>query len=116
MDNILSTNPDISLTVFLFLSATKNKQAIGKLATELYVTSEAPFIEIYAKFSLGRADILAAGDLAIQIAVQDLFDLSERPKEKELRKMAIAWSPWRSVAARLFWAYYASTKQKDGII
>lgn len=71
--------------------------------------------EIYAKFSLGRADILAAGDLAIQIAAQDLFDLSERPKEKELRKMAIAWSPWRSVAARLLWAYYAQMKQRDGI-
>ena len=71
--------------------------------------------EIYAKFSLGRADILAAGDLAIQIAAQDLFDLSERPNEKELRKMAIAWSPWRSVAARLLWAYYAQMKQRDGI-
>ncbi len=71
--------------------------------------------EIYAKFSLGRPDILAAGDLALQIAAQDLFALPERPKEKDLRKMAAAWSPWRSVAARLLWAYYADIKQRDGI-
>ncbi len=71
--------------------------------------------EIYTKFSLGRPDVLAAGDLAIQIAAQDLFDLPERPKEKELRQMAVTWSPWRSVAARLLWAYYAEMKQRDGI-
>lgn len=71
--------------------------------------------EIYTKFSLGRPDVLAAGDLAIQIAVAHLFELPARPKEKELRAMAQAWSPWRSVAARLLWAYYADMKQRDGI-
>lgn len=71
--------------------------------------------EIYAKFSLGRADVFAAGDLAVQIATQDLFDLPARPTEKEMRQMAAAWSPWRSVAARLLWAYYAQMKSRDGI-
>jgi DNA-3-methyladenine glycosylase II len=71
--------------------------------------------EIYVKFSLGRPDVFAAGDLALQIAAQHLFDLPERPKEKQLRQMAQAWAPWRSVAARLLWAYYAEMKQKDGI-
>ena len=72
--------------------------------------------EVYTMFSLGRADIFAPGDLAIQEAAKLLFGLPERPSERTLRKMADAWSPWRSVAARLFWAYYVSTKQKDGII
>ena len=72
--------------------------------------------EVYTMFSLGRADIFAPGDLAIQEAAKLLFVLPERPSERTLRKMADAWSPWRSVAARLFWAYYATTKQKDGII
>jgi DNA-3-methyladenine glycosylase II len=71
--------------------------------------------EIYTKFSLGRPDVFAAGDLALQIAAQDLFGLPERTKEKELRQMAQAWSPWRSVAARLLWAYYADMKKRDGI-
>ena len=72
--------------------------------------------EVYTMFSLGRADIFAPGDLTIQEAAKLLFVLPERPSERTLRKMADAWSPWRSVAARLFWAYYATTKQKDGII
>lgn len=71
--------------------------------------------EIYAKFSLGRADVIAAGDLAIQIAAQDLFELEDRPTDAELRAMAVPWSPWRSVAARLLWAYYRERKQRDGI-
>lgn len=71
--------------------------------------------EIYAKFSLGRADVIAAGDLAIQIALQDLFQLNARPTDKEVRRMAEPWSPWRSVAARLLWEYYAEIKQRDGI-
>ena len=72
--------------------------------------------EVYTMFSLGRVDVFAPGDLAIQEAMKLLFDLPARPTERDLRKMADAWRPWRSVAARLFWAYYASTKQKDGMI
>ena len=71
--------------------------------------------EIYAMFSLGRADVFAPGDLALQEAAWILFDLPERPKEKALRRMAEAWSPWRSVAARLFWAYYRVAKDREGI-
>lgn len=71
--------------------------------------------EIYAMFSLGRADVFAPGDLALQEAARILFDLEERPKEKALRQMAEAWSPWRSVAARLLWAYYKVAKDREGI-
>lgn len=71
--------------------------------------------EIYAMFSLGRADVFAPGDLALQEAARLLFDLPERPKEHDLRAMAEDWSPWRSVAARLFWAYYRVAKDREGI-
>ncbi|TDL91353.1 DNA-3-methyladenine glycosylase family protein [Meridianimarinicoccus aquatilis] len=71
--------------------------------------------EIYAMFSLGRADVFAPGDLALQEAARLIFGLSERPREKALRDMAKAWSPWRAVAARLLWAYYAWDKQREGI-
>lgn len=71
--------------------------------------------EIYAMFSLGRADVFAAGDLALQEAARLIFDLPERPKEKDFRVMAAAWSPWRSVAARIMWAYYKHHKQREGI-
>ena len=71
--------------------------------------------EIYAKFSLGRADVFAAGDLALQEAARDLFDLPDRPNEREIRAMAEAWSPWRSVAARILWAWYRVDKRREGI-
>ncbi|ETA51012.1 DNA-3-methyladenine glycosylase family protein [Ponticoccus alexandrii] len=71
--------------------------------------------EIYAMFSLGRADVFAPGDLALQEGARLLFDLTERPREKVLRQMAEAWSPWRSVAARVLWAYYHVMKQREGI-
>ena len=71
--------------------------------------------EIYAMFSLGRADVFAPGDLALQEAARLLFCLDTRPSEKELRLMSFKWSPWRSVAARLLWAYYAYEKNREGI-
>ncbi len=71
--------------------------------------------EIYAMFSLGRADVFAPGDLALQEAAKLLFDLAERPNEKELRSMSEHWSPWRAVAARALWAYYRVAKEREGI-
>ena len=71
--------------------------------------------EIYAMFSLGRADVFAPADLALQESARFLFDLDDRPKEKALRDMAETWSPWRSVAARLLWAYYHVEKNREGI-
>lgn len=71
--------------------------------------------EIYAMFALGRADVFAPGDLALQEAARMLFGLEARPTEKGLRVMAEAWSPWRSVAARVLWAYYRVAKERDGV-
>ena len=71
--------------------------------------------EIYAMFALGRADVFAPGDLALQEGAKLLFDLPERPKEKPFRTMAAAWSPWQSVAARILWAYYHVAKSREGI-
>ena len=71
--------------------------------------------EIYAMFSLGRADVFAPGDLALQESARKLFGLIERPTEKELRVMSEDWAPWRSVAARLLWAYYRVDKKREGI-
>ena len=71
--------------------------------------------EIYAMFSLGRADVFAPGDLALQEATRILFNLRERPSENELRSMAKDWSPWQAVAARLLWSYYNQQKKREGI-
>ncbi|MEM8570172.1 MAG: DNA-3-methyladenine glycosylase 2 family protein [Pseudomonadota bacterium] len=71
--------------------------------------------EIYAMFSLGRADVFAPGDLALRDAAQNLFELPERPSERELREMALAWSPWRAVAARILWEHYHIVRRREGV-
>jgi DNA-3-methyladenine glycosylase II len=71
--------------------------------------------EIYAMFALGRADVFAPGDLALQEAARMLFGLETRPSEKRLRAIAEDWSPWRSVAARILWAYYRVAKDREGV-
>jgi len=67
--------------------------------------------EVYLLFCAGHQDIFPAGDLALQIAVEDGLGLTKRPDGKALQKIAETWSPWRGVASRLFWAYYARMKQ-----
>lgn len=71
--------------------------------------------EIYAMFALGRCDVFAPGDLALQEAARLIYDLPDRPKERALRQMAEDWSPWRAVAARLFFTYYRVAKGREGI-
>lgn len=71
--------------------------------------------EIYAMFSLGRADVFAHNDLALQEAARLLFALDARPNERQMRALAADWSPWRAVAARLLWAYYRIAKDREGI-
>lgn len=66
--------------------------------------------EIYLLFAAGHPDIFPAGDIALQAAVADAFAMPARPKEKELRRIAESWAPWRGVAARLFWAFYAARR------
>jgi len=72
--------------------------------------------DIYLMFCLGRADVFAPGDLALQIATQMLMDLKERPSKDEMAKIAERWSPWRGVAARLLWHYYAAEKAQKSAL
>ena len=68
--------------------------------------------DVYILFCLGRADGWAPGDLALQVAAQRALDLAERPDKEEMLELAERWRPWRGVAARLLWAYYAALKQQ----
>lgn len=71
--------------------------------------------EIYAMFALGRADVFAANDLALQESIRHLYGLAGRPNERATREFAQAWSPWRAVAARCLFAYYHVVKSREGI-
>jgi DNA-3-methyladenine glycosylase II len=66
--------------------------------------------DIYLLSALGRADACPAGDLALQVAAQDLFAMKDRPTPKDILARAENWKPWRSVAARLLWSHYRGLK------
>ncbi len=86
------------------------------IATLVQVPGIGPWsAQIYAMFSLRRADVFAPGDLALQEAARMLFDLPERPSERAFAAMAEAWAPWRAVAARQLWAYYRAMRNRKGI-
>jgi DNA-3-methyladenine glycosylase II len=69
--------------------------------------------DVYIMFCLGRADAWAPGDLALQVAAQRALALDERPSSDALEEIGERWRPWRGVAARLLWAYYAALKKQQ---
>ena len=71
--------------------------------------------DIYLMFCIGHADAFPSGDLALQEAARIMLRKRKRPDAKQLEKIARVWKPYRSVAARLLWAYYAAMKKRDGM-
>ena len=70
--------------------------------------------QCYLLFSAGHPDVFPARDVALQTAVGHGLGLAPRPGEKALARLAESWMPFRSVAARLFWAYYREIRGKEG--
>ena len=68
--------------------------------------------DIYILFSLARADAWSPGDLALQYAVKDALRLRKRPTPERMNEIAEVWRPWRGVAARLLWSYYALRRKQ----
>lgn len=71
--------------------------------------------EVYMLFSAGHPDIFPARDVALQTAVGHALGIEPRPSEKMLTTIAESWSPWRGVAARLFWAYYRELRGREAV-
>lgn len=69
--------------------------------------------DIYAIFSLARADAFAPGDLALQLTAMELLELGTRPNPDQLNEISHRWRPNRGVAARLMWAYYETVIKKS---
>jgi DNA-3-methyladenine glycosylase II len=71
--------------------------------------------EVYLMFCGGHPDVFPAGDVALRAAVGDAFAFSTRPDIAKVTELAQMWRPWRSVAARLFWAYYAARSGRNAM-
>lgn len=68
--------------------------------------------DIYYLMALRRPDVWPVGDLALAVALQEVKRLRRRPDAGRQLALSAAWSPWRSVAARLLWHYYLTTRRK----
>lgn len=67
-------------------------------------------VDIYYLMALRRPDIWPRGDLALPAALKEIKKLGDSPTQDEQEDIASAWSPWRSVAARLLWAHYLDAR------
>ncbi|WP_137289630.1 DNA-3-methyladenine glycosylase family protein [Natronorubrum halophilum] len=64
---------------------------------------------MYLLFVLERPDVLPLGDLAVRRGIEQLYgNGSEELTRAEMREIAEAWRPYRSVATRYIWAEYES--------
>ncbi|CAN1550520.1 AlkA 3-methyladenine DNA glycosylase/8-oxoguanine DNA glycosylase [Rhabdaerophilaceae bacterium] len=72
--------------------------------------------EVWLMFCVGAQDVFAPGDLALQEGAKLAMELDARPTAKEIAVIAERWSPYRAVAARMLWAYYAHVKKRAGIV
>lgn len=95
------------------LSAESPEKALAELTS---IKGIGPWTaEVYLMFCGGHADVFPAGDVALQAAVGMAFGHEVRPVAKAVAREAAVWAPWRSVAARLFWAYYAVKTRRDAL-
>ncbi|WP_420407374.1 DNA-3-methyladenine glycosylase family protein [Hoeflea sp.] len=95
------------------LCATDGRVAIAEMTA---IKGVGPWTaEVYLLFCAGHPDVFPAGDVALQAAAAHALELGERPSPRALYQLAEHWSPWRGVAARLLWAYYATVMRRDAV-
>jgi DNA-3-methyladenine glycosylase II len=61
--------------------------------------------DIYLLMAMGRPDVWPVGDIALAKAAHAVKGLRARPDQERLVRMAAAWRPYRSVAARMLWQH-----------
>jgi DNA-3-methyladenine glycosylase II len=70
--------------------------------------------EMFLIFSLGRLDVLPAGDYGLRMAVQRHYNLPEPPPREPLLELAAPWQPFRSIATWYMWRSLGTVPQSDG--
>lgn len=59
--------------------------------------------QMFLMFSLGRPDVLPWGDLGIQVAMKNLYQLETLPKRDECLEIAEPWRPYATIASWYLW-------------
>ena len=63
-------------------------------------------VDMYLMMALQRLDVFPSKDLAVAIAVEEIKNLTTRPKAAELESITQSWQPYRAVATQILWHYY----------
>ncbi|MEO8138093.1 MAG: DNA-3-methyladenine glycosylase 2 family protein [Gemmatimonadota bacterium] len=72
--------------------------------------------DIYYLMALRRPDVWPHGDLALASVVASIKGMRSRPDAARLTRLAEQWSPWRSVAARILWHHYLSSRTANAAV
>ena len=64
--------------------------------------------QMFLMFTLGRADVLPTGDLAIQKGFQKVFGLKKLPNPAQMEKLARGWAGHRTLACFYLWRHLDS--------
>jgi DNA-3-methyladenine glycosylase II len=96
-----------------FVSGHLSRESIAALPDEAAIAHIAAVrgmgrwsAEVYLLFAEQRPDIFPADDIALAGAAAALKGLDARPAAREFRRLAEAWAPYRSLAARLLWHHW----------
>ena len=60
----------------------------------------------YLLFALRRTDVWPPGDRALEVSVSRVYGLPHPASSQEANERAVAWQPYRAVAARMLWHEY----------
>lgn len=61
--------------------------------------------EMFLMFYLEREDIFSPGDQGLRTAIMRLYGMEELPSAAQASSISKRWSPYRSHACRILWAY-----------
>ena len=81
---------------------TESNQEISKQLIEIKGIGQWT-IDMFMMFTLCKSDILPVGDLGIKKAFKKLYNLKELPSEIFMKKKALQWQPYRTIACCYLW-------------
>ena len=60
-------------------------------------------VQMLLMFQLRRWDILPVKDLGLQLAMQEQYNLPERPSPQRVTEIAAVWQPYRTIGSWYLW-------------
>jgi DNA-3-methyladenine glycosylase II len=70
-------------------------------------------VECLLMFGMGRPDLLPAADIGLRNGIQLVYGLTEKPDEKEIRRIGESWAPWRSYVSLYVWEAVGAVKRGE---